>query len=46
LSRAAAEGVLVTRMGPNTLRCVTHLNVDRAQCARAADVLARAVAAA
>lgn len=45
-SRAAAEGVLVTRMGPNTLRCVTHLNVDGAQCAQAADVLARAVATA
>jgi threonine aldolase len=45
-SRAAAEGVLVTRMGPNTLRCVTHLNVDGAQCARAADVLARAIASA
>ena len=42
-SRAAGEGVLVTRMGPNTLRCVTHLNVDRAQCARAAEVLARAI---
>ena len=45
-SRAAAEGVLVTRMGLNTLRCVTHLNVDRAQCAHAADVLARAVSTA
>ena len=42
-SRAAEARVLVTRMGPNTLRCVTHLNVDSAQCARAADVLARAV---
>ena len=45
-SRAAEAGVLVTRMGPNTLRCVTHLNVDNAQCARAADVLARAVSGA
>lgn len=42
-ARAAAAGVLVTRIGPNTLRCVTHLNVDGAQCAQAADVLARAV---
>lgn len=45
-SRAAAESVLVTRMGRNTLRCVTHLNVDRARCAHAADVLARAVSTA
>jgi threonine aldolase len=42
-SRAAAAGVLVTRMGPHTLRCVTHLNVDRAQCERAAAMLATAL---
>ena len=45
-SRAAADGVLVTRMGEYTLRCVTHLNVDRAQCTFAADVLARALSGA
>ena len=43
-ARAAAAGVLVTRMGPNTLRCVTHLDVDHARCERAADVLAGALA--
>ena len=42
-ARAADAGVLVTRMGPHTLRCVTHLDVDRDQCVRAADVLARAL---
>lgn len=44
-ARAADLGVLVTRMGPRTLRCVTHLDVDREQCARAADVLAGALGA-
>lgn len=42
---AAEEGVLVTRMGPSTLRCVTHLDVDADDCRRAADVLARILAA-
>ena len=27
-------------MGPHTLRCVTHLDVDGAQARRAADVIA------
>jgi threonine aldolase len=31
--------VLVNAMGPRTVRAVTHLDVDRAQCERAADVL-------
>lgn len=43
-ARAADAGVLVTRMGPRTLRCVTHLDVGREQCVRAADVLARVLA--
>ncbi len=40
LSALARErGVLVNAFGPRTLRAVTHLDVDRAQCLRAADVL-------
>ena len=39
-SAAAESGVLVTQMGPHTLRCVTHLDVSSEQCARAATVLA------
>ncbi len=41
----AAEGVLVNVMGPHTLRCVTHLDVDEAAVRRAAGVIARALAA-
>jgi len=36
---AKARGVLVFAFGPRTVRAVTHLDVDRDQCARAADVL-------
>ena len=43
---AARDGVLVSQMGLHTLRCVTHLDVDRAQCVRAADVIAAELAAA
>jgi threonine aldolase len=41
----ARDGVLVTVMGPHTLRCVTHLDVDEAAVRRAAGILARALAA-
>jgi len=41
----AAQGVLVTVMGPHTLRCVTHLDVDEAAVRHAAGVIARVVAA-
>lgn len=44
--RAAEDGVLLTRMGPHAVRCVTHLDVDEAGCRRAADVIARALLAA
>ena len=37
--RAAEQGVLVNAFGPRTVRAVTHLDVDRAQCLQAADVL-------
>jgi threonine aldolase len=37
---ARDQGVLVNAFGPRTVRAVTHLDVSRAQCERAADVLA------
>jgi threonine aldolase len=40
VSRAADAGVLVGAMGEHLLRLITHLDVDRAGCLRAADVLA------
>ena len=42
LARAAAEDVLVMAFGPRTLRAVTHLDVSRADCELAAEVLAAA----
>ncbi len=36
---AREQGVLVNAFGPRTVRAVTHLDVSRAQCERAADVL-------
>jgi threonine aldolase len=44
VARAAERGVLVMAFGPRTVRAVTHLDVARADCERAADVLAEAVA--
>jgi threonine aldolase len=44
VARAKARGVLVMAFAPRTVRAVTHLDVTRAQCAHAADVLAAAVA--
>ena len=38
-ARAREKGVLVNAFGPRTVRAVTHLDVDRAQCERAAQVL-------
>lgn len=38
-ARAKARGVLVNAFGTRTVRAVTHLDVDRAQCVRAADEL-------
>src|SRR5919205_2896830 len=37
---AKAQGVLVSQVGPRRIRLVTHLDVDRADVERAADVLA------
>jgi threonine aldolase len=41
VARMSEQNVLVSSIGPHTLRCVTHLNVDAAGAQRAADVVAR-----
>ncbi|GAA0624771.1 GntG family PLP-dependent aldolase [Sporichthya brevicatena] len=41
VTAAHDRGVLVSLIGPRTIRLVTHLDVDDAACARAADVLCR-----
>jgi threonine aldolase len=45
VARAREADVLVMAFGPRTVRAVTHLDVTRPECERAADALARAVAA-
>jgi threonine aldolase len=40
-ARIREENVLVGTMGPHTLRCVTHLDVDGAQARHAAAVIAQ-----
>jgi threonine aldolase len=42
-AKARAEGVLVSALGPSTVRLVTHLDVDDAGCQRAGAVLARLI---
>jgi len=44
VARAREHGVLVMAFGPRTVRAVTHLDVTRADCEHAADVLAGACA--
>ena len=44
VARAAQRDVLVMAFGPRTVRAVTHLDVSRADCELAADVLAEAAA--
>ncbi len=41
VARMREENVLVSSMGPHTLRCVTHLNIDAAGARGAAAVIAR-----
>jgi len=41
--RAQEQGVLVLAFGPRTVRAVTHLDVSREQCERAAQVLLNAI---
>jgi threonine aldolase len=40
-ARMRDENVLISTMGPHTMRCVTHLNVDAAGARHAAAVVAR-----
>ncbi len=40
VAAARERGVLVIPFGPRTVRAVTHLDVTRAQCAEAGDILA------
>ena len=40
VAQAKARGVLVFAFGPTTIRAVTHLDVSRGQCERAAEILA------
>lgn len=42
-AQAREQGVLVNAFGPRTVRAVTHLDVTRTQCERAAEVLAALV---
>jgi threonine aldolase len=44
VARAKEAGVLVSAFAARTVRAVTHLNVSRDQCRRAAEVLAEAAA--
>lgn len=39
VAAARERGVLINAFGPRTIRAVTHLDVSREQCMRAADVL-------
>lgn len=45
VARAKARGVLVFAFGPRTIRAVTHLDVTREQCERAAEALCAAAEA-
>jgi threonine aldolase len=42
IARAREAGVLVVGLGPRSVRAVTHLDVTRDACVRAAEILARA----
>ena len=44
-ARAREQGVLLNAFGPRTVRAVTHLDVNGAQCAQAAQVLVRLLTA-
>lgn len=45
VARARAEAVLLAAFAPRTIRIATHLDVDRARCVRAAEVIADAIRA-
>jgi threonine aldolase len=46
VARLKARNVLVSAVGPEVIRMVTHLDVDRAACVAAAEVLAEEIEAA
>ncbi|HKS88007.1 MAG TPA: hypothetical protein VJR70_01075, partial [Stellaceae bacterium] len=43
VARARQAGVLVSALGPRTVRAVTHRDISRAQCERAAELLAERI---
>jgi threonine aldolase len=43
VSALARRGLLCSRVGPNSLRLVTHYDVDRAACERASAILAEEI---
>ena len=43
VARAKEEGVLISALGPRMLRAVTHRDVSRSDCERAADLLAATI---
>jgi len=43
VARLKARGILASAFGPDAIRLVTHLDVDRAACVVAADALAQAI---
>jgi threonine aldolase len=45
-TRLKARGILMSAVGPSTVRLVTHLDVDRAACLTAVEVLAEEIEAA
>jgi threonine aldolase len=45
-ARLKTRGILMSAVGPSTVRLVTHLDVDRAACITAAEVLAEEIKAA
>jgi threonine aldolase len=42
-ARLKARGILMSAVGPNTVRLVTHLDVDRTACITAAEALAEEI---
>ncbi len=44
VAAAKAEGILISALGPRTVRAVTHLDVGREACRRAGEVLAAIIA--
>ena len=46
VARLKARGVLASSIGPDAIRLVTHLDVNRAACVTAAEALAEEIEAA